>query len=168
MVWSTATELNNYGFEIQRKSLNGNFSTIAFISDNGTSSNPHTYYFTDSNLDEGKYFYRLKRVDFDGTYQFSKIVEVDVRFLSSYSLEQNYPNPFNPSTTIGFVLQEAGKVRHAIMNNLGEEVAVLVNEEMDKGYHKVNFNSDNLSSGVYLYRLQVANFIDTKKMILLR
>lgn len=166
--WSTATELNNYGFEVQRKSLNGNFATIGFVNGKGTSTVINDYSFTDNELEEGKYFYRLKQIDYDGKYEYSKIIEVDVRMLSSFSLEQNYPNPFNPSTTIGFVLQERINVKLTLLNSIGEELAVLVNEEKDKGYHKINLNAYNLPSGVYMYRIQAGNFVDTKKMLLMK
>lgn len=166
--WSTATELNNYGFEVQRKSLNGNFATIGFVNGKGTSTVINEYSFTDNELEEGKYFYRLKQIDYDGKYEYSKIIEVDVRMLSSFSLEQNYPNPFNPSTTIGFVLQERTNVKLTLLNSIGEELAVLVNEEKDKGYHKINLNAYNLPSGVYMYRIQAGNFVDTKKMLLMK
>ncbi len=87
---------------------------------------------------------------------------------SQFTLEQNYPNPFNPTTTIGYVLQEKGSTKLTLMNTLGEEVAILVNEEQDKGFHKVDFNANNLPSGVYLYKLQAGNFTETKKLMLLK
>ena len=166
--WSTATELNNYGFEVQRKSLNGNFATIAFVQGNGTTSQKSDYAYTQNNLDEGKYYYRLKQIDYDGKYDYSKTVEVDIRLLTNFSLEQNYPNPFNPTTTIGYVLQEKSRVKLTLMNLIGEELSVLVNEEKDKGYHKVNLNANNLPSGVYLYKIQAGNLVDTKKMTLMK
>lgn len=166
--WATASELNNYGFEIQRKSLNGNFATVGFVNGKGTSTNKNEYSFTENNLEEGKYFYRLKQIDFDGKYEFSKTIEVDVRILTNFALEQNYPNPFNPTTTIGFVLQERSFVRLSLLNSIGEEISILMNEEKDKGYHKLNLNAADLPSGVYLYRIQAGNFSDTKKMLLMK
>lgn len=176
--WSTATELNNYGFEIQRKAFGGEFATVAFVKGQGTTTQQNQYTFAEQNLDEGKYFYRLKQMDYGGQFSYSQIVEVDVRMLDNYTLEQNYPNPFNPTTTIGYVLQEKSNARLTLLNSLGEEIAVLVNEEQDKGYHKVEFNSANLSSGVYFYQMLVSAlqskdgkagaFVQTKKMILLR
>ena len=166
--WSTATELNNYGFEIQRKVIDGEFATVAFVKGQGTTTEKNDYSFVDKNLDAGKYSYRLKQVDLDGKFEYSKVVEVEVISITSYSLEQNYPNPFNPSTTISYGLKEKSDVKLTLLNSLGEEVAILVNEEQDKGYHKVEFNAANLSSGVYFYKLVAGNFIDTKKMILLR
>jgi photosystem II stability/assembly factor-like uncharacterized protein len=166
--WSTATELNNYGFEIQRKSLSGEFATVAFVKGQGTTTQKNEYSFIDKNLDVGKYSYRLKQVDLDGKFEYSKIVEVEVISITSYSLEQNYPNPFNPSTTINYALKEKGDVKLTLLNSLGEEIAVLVNGEQDEGFHKVEFNAENFPSGVYFYKLVAGNFIDTKKMLLLK
>ena len=166
--WSTATELNNYGFEIQRKALSGDFATIAFVKGQGTTTQQNQYSYADKTLDGGKYLYRLKQIDFNGTFEYSDAVEVEVRILDKFTLEQNYPNPFNPTTTIGYVLQEKSNTKLTLLNSIGEEVAVLVNEEQDKGYYKVEFDAKNLSSGVYLYRFQAGNYIETKKMMLLR
>jgi N-acetylneuraminic acid mutarotase len=166
--WSTVTELNNYGFEIQRKILSGDFATIAFVKGQGTTTQQNKYSYEDKNLDEGKYFYRLKQMDYDGKHYYSAAVEVDVRMLNKFSLEQNYPNPFNPTTTIGFVLQEKGNVKLTLLNTLGEEIAVLLNEEQDKGYHKVELTAKNLSSGIYIYQLKSSNFIATKKLLLIK
>ena len=168
LIWSTATELNNYGFEIQRKAFDGDFATVAFVKGQGTTTQKSDYSFVDKNLDGGKYYYRLKQVDLDGKFEFSNIVEVEVISITSYSLEQNYPNPFNPSTTINYGLKEKSNVRIILLNSLGEEIAVLVNEGQDKGYHKVEFDGSKLSSGVYFYQIKAGNFINTKKMILLR
>ena len=85
-----------------------------------------------------------------------------------FSLSQNYPNPFNPITTIGFGIMEKGNVRLSVLNILGEEIRVLINEEKEAGYHEIDFNGSDLPSSVYFYRIQAGNFIDTKKMILLR
>jgi len=166
--WSTATELNNYGFEVQRKACEGDFATISFVKGQGTTTQKNEYSFADKNLDEGKYFYRLKQMDYGGQFSYSQIVEVDVRTLDNYTLEQNYPNPFNPTTTIGYVLQEKSNARLTLLNSLGEEIAVLINEEQDKGYHKVEFDGSKLSSGVYFYKLVANDFVSTKKMILLK
>ena len=123
----------------------------------------------DKLIDAGKYFYRLKQIDYDGKYEYSQTVEVNWSPFTTYKLEQNYPNPFNPTTTIGFGIPEKGNVRLSILNILGEEIKVLLNEEMEAGYHSVDFSAESgLPNGVYLYRLQAGNYIETKKMILLR
>jgi len=183
--WSTATELNNQGFEIQRKFSSNDFVTVGVVKGNGTTTSPNHYSFLDKLVDGGKYFYRLKQIDFNGTFEYSNEIEVEVRSIDKFTLEQNYPNPFNPSTTIGYVLQEKNNAKLTLLNSLGEEIAVLVNEEQDKGYHKVEFSAKggsvsggdglNLASGVYYYQLKAGSstssgqvFVETKKMILMR
>ena len=166
--WITATEINNRGFEIQRKVVQGDFATVGFVKGEGTTTIQKEYTYTDQNLSEGKYFYRLKQLDFSGKSEYSKIIEVELKSLNSFALEQNYPNPFNPTTTIGYVLQEKSNAKLSMINILGEEVAILVNEEQDKGFHKVDLNGANLPSGVYLYKLHAGNFTETKKMLLLK
>ena len=104
--WSTATELNNQGFEVQRKFGSNDFVTIGSVIGHGTTTTPNEYTYVDKLTAAGKYFYRLKQMDFDGKYEYSQTVEVDVRILDNYTLEQNYPNPFNPTTTIGYGIQE--------------------------------------------------------------
>ena len=166
--WSTATELNNQGFEVQRKFGSNNFVTVGSVKGNGTTTSPNQYSYVDKLIDAGKYFYRLKQIDYGGTFEYSNEIEVEVRVLDKFTLEQNYPNPFNPTTTIGYVLQEKSNAKLTLLNTLGEEIAVLVNEEQDKGFHKVEFNAVNLPSGVYFYRIHAGNYIETKKMLLLR
>lgn len=166
--WSTATELNNQGFEIQRKHKDGDFTTVGFVKGQGTTTSPHQYSFVDKNLINGKYSYRLKQVDYDGTYEYSNIVEVDWKAFNSYMLEQNYPNPFNPTTTIGYGIEVKSNVKITILNTIGEEVAVVLNEEKEAGYHQVEFDASNLPSGVYFYQLRAGEFVQTRKMILLK
>ena len=168
LIWITATELNNHGFEIQRRVAESDFATIGFVRGEGTTTNHKDYSYIDNDLVDGKYFYRLKQVDYNGSYEYSNVIEVDVRSLNEYTLEQNYPNPFNPITTIGYVLRERTNTKLVLLNAIGEEVSVLINEEQDKGFHKVDFNATNLASGVYFYRLQAGQFSDTKKLILMK
>ncbi len=166
--WTTATELNNLGFEVQRSSDAREFYSVGFVEGHGTTTEPQTYSYADRKLDDGKYFYRLKQVDFSGTYEYSNVVEVDWRAFNSYLLEQNYPNPFNPTTTIGFGIKERSDVKIIVLNSIGEEVAVVLNEEREPGYHTVEFNAANLPSGVYFYQLNAGDFVVTKKMLLLK
>ena len=174
--WSTATELNNQGFEVQRKFGSNSFVTIGSVKGNGTTTSPNQYSYVDKLVDPGKYFYRLKQIDYGGTFEYSNEIEVDVRTLDNFTLEQNYPNPFNPTTTIGYVLQGKSNAKLTLLNTIGEEIAILVNEEQDKGYHKVEFDGSGLTSGVYFYKLQVIDpesssgqgFVETKKMILMK
>jgi len=166
--WSTATELNNQGFEVQRKFNDGEFATLGFIRGKGTTTTPQQYSFIDKNLIDGKYSYRLKQIDYNGTYEYSNIVEVDWRAFNSYLLEQNYPNPFNPTTKIGYGIKEKSNVKITILNAIGEEVAVVMNEEKEAGYHQVEFDAERLPSGVYFYRLKAGSYVISKKMILLK
>jgi hypothetical protein len=87
---------------------------------------------------------------------------------AEFALYQNYPNPFNPSTTIQYSVKERASVELVLYDILGRQVVVLVNEEQDAGYYKINFNAGRLASGIYFYRIQAGNFIETKKMILLK
>ena len=166
--WSTATELNNNGFEIQRKVAEGDFATVGFVRGEGTTTNQKEYSYVDKDLVDGKYYYRLKQIDYNGTYEYSDVIEVDVRSLNDYALEQNFPNPFNPITTIGYVLREKTIAKLILLNAIGEEMAILVNEEQEKGFHMIDFNASTLASGVYFYRLQAGDFVQTRKMILIK
>ncbi len=166
--WSTATELNNHGFEIQRSMQGGEFFTVGFVNGKGTTTEQQNYSFADRNFEDGNYYYRLKQVDYNGSYDYSDVVEIEWRAFNSYLLEQNFPNPFNPTTKIGFGIKDKSNVKITILNAIGEEVAVALNEEREAGYHQVEFNAASLPSGVYFYRLQAGNFIETKKMILMK
>jgi len=168
--WITATETNNQGFEVQR-SAGGEFETIAFVEGHGTTTQTQVYSYSDKNVNVGSYSYRLKQVDFDGTFEYSGVVEVDVPAPAEFALDQNYPNPFNPSTKIAFRLAVDSKVSLKVFNVLGQEVASLVNSNLVAGSHNVNFDASSLNSGVYLYRVEATgidgtNFVDVKKMIL--
>jgi len=168
--WATATETNNQGFEVQR-SNGGEFETIAFVEGHGTTTETQTYSYSDRSVDIGAYSYRLKQVDFDGTFEYSNVVEVDVPAPAVFALDQNYPNPFNPNTTINFKLAVDSKVSLKVFDVLGQEVATLLNTNMVAGSHNVNFNASALNSGVYLYRIEATgidgtSFMDVKKMIL--
>jgi hypothetical protein len=175
--WITATETNNSGFEIQRNK-DGHFETIKFVNGNGTTSETHAYTFVDKSLSVGTYVYRLKQIDFDGTFSYSNTIEVEVVTPSTFVLEQNYPNPFNPSTTIRFSIPVETDVRLNVFNTLGQEVAEMINSRLKEGYHEVDFSSNggsasggdavNLPSGIYFYRLEADKFIEVKKMIIIK
>jgi len=166
--WSTVSELNNLGFEVQRSSEGEEFLTVGFVRGCGTSSEQHNYTFSDGDLNNGKYCYRLKQVDFKGSFEYSDVIEVELRAFNSYHLDQNYPNPFNPTTTFGFSIPVKSNVKITILNAIGEEVAVILNEIKEAGYHYIQLNASNLPSGVYFYQLKAGSFVQTKKMILLR
>lgn len=171
--WTTVTETNNRGFEVQRKSSDDDFVTVGFVNGKGTTTQIQNYSFTDSNLPIGSYSYRLKQIDFDGSFEFSKVVEVYVAAPREFSLEQNFPNPFNPSTMISFSLKTDADVSLKVFNLLGQEIATLVNGRLTAGIQQVSFNAENLTSGVYFYSIDAkgidgTNFSSTKKMILSR
>ncbi len=166
--WSTATELNNQGFEVQRKFGSNEFVTVGSVKGYGTTTSPNNYTYIDKLLTSGKYFYRLKQIDFGGKYEYSQIVEVNWSPFTTYKLEQNYPNPFNPTTTIGFGIPEKGNVRLSVLNILGEEIKVLLNVEKEAGYHSIDFDASSIPSGVYFYQLRAGSFAETRKMVLLR
>jgi len=168
LTWSTATELNNNGFEIERADIDKVFEKIGFVPGFGTSSESHFYSFVDGDINSGTYLYRLKQIDFSGKYEYSKEINVEVIHPLEFTLEQNYPNPFNPSTTINYEIAEQRLVNLKVFDILGNEVAVLVNEEKNTGSYEVDFDATGLSSGIYFYKLQAGDFVQTKKMILLR
>jgi V8-like Glu-specific endopeptidase len=165
--WITATETNNSGFEIQR-STNGNFEAIAFINGKGTTTEPQAYSFTDEKVSVGIVNYRLKQIDLDGTFEYSNVIEVDVPAPSSFVLEQNYPNPFNPSTTIKFALPVETEVKLSVYNTIGEKVSEVFSGTLKEGYHEVIFEAASLTSGTYFYRLETNEFVDVKKMLILK
>ena len=172
--WETTTEINNYGFEVLRSVRNGDyeFETIGFVKGAGNSNLPNTYSFTDENPPIGKVKYRLKQINIDGNFELSNIVEVEISLPTEFNLFQNYPNPFNPTTVISFELPERSSVNLLIFNAVGQKVEELINEEKAPGYYKINFDANNLSSGVYLYKLKATSenntFIQLRKMILVK
>ncbi len=171
--WNTATEVNNYGFEIERKvgspqSTVGNYEKIGFVNGNGNSNSPKDYSFVDTKASTGKYSYRLKQIDNNGQFEYSKTIEADFNTIKNFELSQNYPNPFNPSTTIRFNLPEASIVKLTIFNILGQEIRTLVNEFRDSRVNTINFDASGLNSGIYIYKIEAGNFVKTRKMILLK
>ncbi len=168
--WITASEINNQGFYVERNSGSG-YENIGFVAGFGTTTEQHTYNFIDDNVTSGTYTYRLKQVDYDGTFEYSNEIQVDVSTPNVFTLEQNYPNPFNPSTKITYGLAVDSRVTMKIFYVLGQEVATLINGNVAAGNHEINFNASNLNSGVYFYKIEAAgvdgtNFTAVKKMIL--
>ena len=174
--WKTATEVNNYGFEVQRTAISQQLTAetwqkIGFIPGSGTSNSPKEYSFTDKDAQPGTYKYRLKQIDNDGKFEYSEEVEVNVNAVAaSYSLQQNYPNPFNPTTVIKYTLPSEDRVTLKLYDVLGREVATLINADQPAGNHTYTLSSEklHLSSGVYIYKIQSGSFTDVKKMILLK
>ncbi len=166
--WQTATEINNYGFEIQRKNETGDWQKINFIQGHGNSNSPKNYSFTDNNTVSGKVMYRLKQIDFDGKYEYSNIIQLQIEVPGKYILEQNHPNPFNPSTIIKYEIPANGNVSLIVYNILGREVSVLVNQYQNAGRYEIEYNSAGLSSGVYFYNLKSNIYSQTKRMLLVK
>ena len=163
--WSTATEINNFGFEIERSS-GLEFQTIGFVNGAGNSTTQQNYNYKDDELENGNYEYRLKQIDLDGNYEYSNVIEVEVNPVNSFILEQNFPNPFNPSTVIKFSLPDNGLVNLSVYNLLGEKVSELINHEVTSGEHQLNFNASELPSGLYIAELRFGNSFKTIKMSL--
>jgi len=165
--WTTSTEKNNIGFEIQRKNKN-EFYTIGFVEGHSTTTEPNNYSFADKNVESGTYTYRLKQVDFDGTSSLSEEVRVAVSTPASFVLNQNYPNPFNPSTNIKFSIPSSGFANLSIYNLVGEKVGELVNQILDEGEYNYTFDANNLPSGIYIAKLSSENYNQTIKMTYLK
>ena len=168
--WTTASERNNSGFDIERSNQTANeWTKVGNVSGNGTTNSSVNYLFTDRGLASGSYNYRLKQIDFNGNFEYFNLNnEVNIGIPSNYDLSQNYPNPFNPSTKINYDLPYDGNVSIKLFDMSGKEVETLVNESKTAGYYSVNFNAAGLSSGVYFYSISADNFSATKKMLLLK
>jgi hypothetical protein len=173
--WTTVTEVDNYGFEIERKNplLNplqgGDFEKIGFIEGHGNSNSPKEYSFVDESVFPGLYQYRLKQIDTDGSFEYSEIIEVQFGVVpTKYVLAQNYPNPFNPSTVISYSIPTASNVSLKVFDVLGKLIKTLVNQNQAAGNYKINFNAGELSNGVYFYRIESGSFIAVKKMLLIK
>jgi hypothetical protein len=169
LFWKTETEVDNYGFEVERRIDDKDWNQITFVSGNGNSNSPKEYSYSDKDLFAGGsiFQYRLKQIDNDGSFEYSNVVEVEV-VPDQYELSQNYPNPFNPSTTIQFSLPIQTQLKINLYNMLGEQVAAIAEGMYESGYHKVTFNASNLPSGTYVYRLESSEFVQVKKMVLLK
>jgi|GEM_PF-1404237 len=176
--WITATEINNQGFEIERASSltttgQEDWATIGFVPGFGTTTEPKSYSHTDQSATSGTYYYRLKQIDFDGSFTYSGVAEVEVSLPTVFSLEQNYPNPFNPATTIEFSLPADAQVKVSVYNLVGEKAAEVASGNFAAGTHKVNFSANTLTSGIYFYRIDAVGvngntFSSIGKMTLLK
>ncbi len=184
--WNTATEVNNYGFDVERASatlgMNDNvpsgedgWEKIGFVQGNGNSNSKHDYSFIDDNISSGRYLYRLKQIDNDGSYKYSDEIEVDLKNSVSILLEQNFPNPFNPATKIKYSIpnlpasmQGSENVVLKVYDVLGKEVKTLINEFKQAGTYELTFDASALTSGLYFYRITVGSNSDIKKMMLVK
>ena len=174
--WRTVTETNNFGFEIQRRCTaigttpcSEDWKKIGFVEGSGNSSSPREYSFEDGLLPPGRYAYRVKQINTDGTFSYSGTVEVELGLAPNrFTLSQNYPNPFNPTTAISYQLPAVSYVTLKVYDLLGREVATLVNEVKQAGSYSANWDASRLSSGVYFYQLEAGQFRETKRMILMK
>lgn len=171
--WSTASEINNLGFEVERsvisyRARNPVWEKIGFVEGKGTTSEIQNYNFTDQNLVSGTYNYRLKQIDLDGSFTYSNEIKVEYTMPAEFVLEQNYPNPFNPSTKISWQSPVGSHQIIKVFDLLGNELATLVDEYRPAGKYQIVFNANNLASGTYFYSIRAGEFVQTKKMILLR
>jgi hypothetical protein len=167
--WITATELNNSGFYIERKTESTEWENVGFVQGYGTTTQTQVYSFVDKDLKPGSYSYRLKQTDFDGSFRYYELSEtVEIGAVQNFYLSQNYPNPFNPSTTISYKLPAESHVSLKVYDVLGNVVATLVNDTMPAGEYNNVFNASGMSSGIYFYTLQAGSFVETKSMILMK
>lgn len=189
--WQTATEVGNYGFEVEKavgsastslstrkQSAVSNWEKVGFIAGAGNSNTSKNYSFVDSDVTSGKYFYRLKQINTNGSFEYSNEIEIEITQPKEFSLYQNYPNPFNPTTTIKYSISllhtplsggiGGGFVTLEVYDILGNEVATLENEKKSAGNYEVKFDASNLASGIYLYKLQSGEFVSVKKLMLLK
>ncbi|MBK7230260.1 MAG: T9SS type A sorting domain-containing protein [Ignavibacteriales bacterium] len=166
--WNTATELNNSGFEVQRKLVDAEYQKVGYVAGFGTTTEPKSYSFVEKDLAAGNYIYRLKQVDFDGSFEYSSEINVEIGAPNTYTLDQNYPNPFNPSTLIKYSVAQDGFVNVSVFNLIGEKVATLVNGNVKAGSYEVNFNASSFSSGVYFYSIEAGDFKAVRKMMLMK
>ncbi|WP_337865314.1 T9SS type A sorting domain-containing protein [Ignavibacterium sp.] len=174
LLWSTATETNNRGFEVQSSVNGGEFASVGFVDGKGTTTIMQNYVYYDKDLLPGNsYAYRLKQIDFNGDFAYSKIVELGVISPVNFELMQNYPNPFNPSTKISFSLPQQSDVQLEVFNLLGQKIITLIDKKMNAGKHTIDFNASDLAGGVYLYSLKAVDNNGTvtsltKKMTLIK
>jgi len=173
LTWKTATEVNNYGFDVERSSGNSNWQKIGFVAGSGNSNSPKDYSFADNPSGAASFSYRLKQIDVGGSFQYYDPVTVNLALSNEPKLLQNSPNPFNPSTAIKFYTPDASDVSIKVYDVLGREITTLINKQTTAGYHIVYWNGrnsrgENVASGIYLYRLTAGSYSETKKMNLLK
>jgi hypothetical protein len=167
--WITATELNNSGFQVERKTAEEDWVELGFVEGRGTTSESQVYTFIDKDLISGKYNYRIKQIDFNGSHKYYDLnEEVEIAAPNSYDLSQNYPNPFNPTTKIKYSVPVEGFVNISVFNLLGEKVANIVNSLHKAGNYEFTFDASDLASGMYIYRMESGNYVSIKKMMILK
>ncbi|MCU0343296.1 MAG: PQQ-dependent sugar dehydrogenase [Ignavibacterium sp.] len=166
--WYTASETNNAGFKIERSRDGSDYEEIFFIGGNGTTTNRNVYSYLDETVSSGIYYYRLKQVNFDGSFEYLNTVAINLGKPTEFVLKQNFPNPFNPKTVISFQIPVEGLVNLVVYDVPGNEVITLLNEQKTAGIYDVDFDASKLTSGIYFYKLTAGDFSLTRKMILLK
>jgi hypothetical protein len=166
--WTTATETNNLGFDVE-KQTGTVWQKIGFVKGKGTTTILQSYSYAEKNISAGKYSYRLKQIDFDGSFEYSNVISINIGTPLSFKMSQNYPNPFNPSTTINFQIPEKTNVSLKVYDILGRQVMTILDEVKEPGIYNINFNAAGFSSGVYIYKLSTGNGnVSVKKMTLIK
>lgn len=182
--WTTATELNNYGFKVERNISaeevesgnvtilnnvkNEKWDVVGFVKGSGDANKPNSYAFTDKNVEKENYIYRLKQIDIDGAFKYSNSVKINLTARPDFKLEQNYPNPFNPSTKLSFSLDKDAFASLIVYNILGEKVKTIVEQNLEKGVYSFILNAGNLASGTYIYTLKAGERTVSRKMNLIK
>ena len=173
--WSTATEVNNYGFDVERRTVSSQLSAVSswakvgFVNGNGTSNVQHSYSFSDNITESGTYAYRLKQIDNSGTFKYSQETQVTIEVPKVFNLNQNYPNPFNPTTNIDFTVAADGKAVLKVYNVVGQEVAELYNGTAQAGrIIQTHFDASRLASGIYFSRLEANGKSLVKRMMFVK
>jgi hypothetical protein len=166
--WTTATETNNQMFEIERRAELEEYYKIGYVEGAGTTTEPKEYSYIDQTVETGKHYYRLKQIDFNGDYEYSEEVFVEVNGSITFGLEQNYPNPFNPTTKIRIALPKSSFAKLVVYDMLGRELETILNEHLNAGTYEADWDASKFTSGVYYYKLTSGDYTETKKMILIK
>lgn len=167
--WETATEVNNYGFEIERSQDVSKWTKIGFVPGHGTTTEIQEYKYVDVDIrNSSTYYYRLKQIDYSGKSEYSKVLQINSGAVKEFKLDQNYPNPFNPATTINFSVKEHSSVSLTVYNVVGEKIKTLFDGIAEPGNYSLYFDGSDFASGTYIYQLKTDNIVQTKKMLLLK
>ena len=166
--WYTSTETNNAGFKIERSNNASDYEEIFFVGGNGTTTNRNVYSYLDETVHSGVYYYRLKQIDYDGSFEYLNVAALDLGMPGGFLLEQNYPNPFNPKTIINYQISKEGLVILKLYDVLGKEIKTLINDQKSSGNYSVELDASELPSGIYYYQLVAGSYSSTKKLIVLK
>lgn len=168
--WRTATELNNYGFEVERSLDRLHWETVGFVPGHGTTSSPKSYVYVDAAagaLNVSTVYYRLHQIDRDGADDYSTVLEVSLLEMPAFAVLPARPNPFNPSTTIGLRLDRESAITLTVHDAAGRQVASLLeNALLPAGSHDIVFQAAGLPSGIYFAAVRGARGVETVKLVL--